>query len=50
MHRAMQLAQRVWNLHPDGGLAGEVMEPSSTIRSSLAVGSGLGMAEKRALV
>ena len=50
LQQAMQLAQRVWNLQPAGGLAGEGMEPSSTIRSIFTVGSGTGMAENRALV
>ena len=50
LHCSMHWAQRVWNLQPAGGLAGEGMEPSSTMRFILAVGSGTGMAENRALV
>ena len=33
----------MWNLQPDGGLAGDGMEPCSTTRSRLTVGSGMGM-------
>ena len=50
LQHSMQLAQRVWNLQPLGGLAGDGMLPSSTIRFIFTVGSGTGMAENRALV
>lgn len=50
LQQAMQLAQRVWNLQPLGGLAGEGMEPSSTMRFIFTFGSGMGMAEKSAFV
>lgn len=38
----MQWAQRVWNLHPSGGFAGDGIDPSSTIRFIFASGSGIG--------
>ena len=37
-------------LQPLGGLAGEGMEPSSTMRFIFTFGSGMGMAEKSAFV
>ena len=37
MQRSMQLAQRVWNLQPEGGLAGDGIDPSSTMRLNLGV-------------
>ena len=47
---SMQFGQRVWNLHPEGGFAGEGIDPFRSIRSILAVGSGIGMAENSARV
>ena len=48
LHTSWQWAQRVWNLHPAGGLAGEGMLPWRMIRCSCASGSGMGMAENSA--
>ena len=50
MQQAIQLEQRVWNLQPWGGLAGEGMLPSSTMRFIFTLGSGIGIAENSALV
>ena len=42
--------QRGWKAQPLGGLIGLGTSPSSTVRSRLAVGSGLGTADSNALV
>jgi len=46
----MHSLQRVWNLHPFGGLAGEGMSPLKIILSILASGFGTGTAENNAFV
>ena len=50
LHRARAIQQRGWKRQPVGGLIGLGTSPWRTIRSRLAIGSGLGMAEIRALV
>jgi hypothetical protein len=47
---SMHSEQRVWNLQPLGGFAGEGMLPSKIIRSVFNSGSGIGIALKRAFV
>src|SRR6476659_7265921 len=42
--------QRVWKWQPDGGAIGEGMSPSSTMRSFLARGLGIGAAASSARV
>ena len=42
--------QRVWNLQPEGGLAGDGMLPSRMMRFIFTVGSGIGIAENSAWV
>src|SRR5690606_6651097 len=51
-HLGWAHGQRVWNLHPDGGFAGDGRSPWSRMRSrrSSASGSGRGTADMRALV
>src|SRR5438445_635491 len=46
------IGQRVWNLHPDGGLTGDGISPLSVIgaRSFSTIGSGTGIELSRALV
>src|SRR5699024_4208669 len=40
----------VWNVHPDGGLAGLGISPLKMILSLLSVGSGIGTADNNAFV
>ncbi|MNT86756.1 hypothetical protein D3C72_2270810 [compost metagenome] len=40
----------MWNLQPEGGLAGLGISPFSTIRSRFSLGMGTGTADRRALV
>ena len=40
----------VWNLHPDGGFAGEGILPSKIVRFALTSGSGIGIALNKAFV
>jgi len=46
----MHFAQRVWNLQPLGGLAGDGISPFKIIRFIFTSGSGTGTAEKSACV
>ncbi len=50
LHTPRHSLQRVWNLHPDGGLAGDGILPSRMIRFIFTVGSGTGIALNSALV
>ncbi len=51
MHLSQAMKQRVWNLHPEGGLMGLGMLPSSMMRSLVRLsGSVVGMEDSRAMV
>ena len=50
MQRSTLIGQRGWKVQPEGGLIGLGISPDKVTLFLLAVGSGTGIAEKRALV